>query len=190
MTQQRSTFVQEPSEARSRHAWIARFLAGAVGIVLLVAGVLKAVDLELFIRQIGDYGIIYERVILVVSAWGMIVLECGLGAGLLVLYRPRVTLPLAALLFLVFAGATGWAWLTGNLTSSEKACGRNWGFRPGSPGETRWPIFHLDFQRSLRFGQPGSGLTGRFLAKVPVGGISATTVTGLIKLVLKRMPNS
>lgn len=105
--------MQEPSKASSRHAWTARFLAGAVGIVLLVAGVLKAVDLELFIRQIGDYGIIYERVILVVSAWGMIVLECGLGVGLLVLYRPRVTLPLAALLFLVFAGATGWAWLTG-----------------------------------------------------------------------------
>jgi hypothetical protein len=113
MAQKGSAFVQESSKIGVWHSWTVRLLAGAVGIVLLIACVLKALDMELFVRQMRDYGIIYERIILVVSAWGLIVFECGLGAGLLVLYRPRVTLPLAALLFLVFAGATGWAWLTG-----------------------------------------------------------------------------
>ena len=93
--------------------WTPRLLSGAVGIVLLIAGVLKAVDMEMFVRAMRDYGIIYERVVLVVSAWGLIVAECGLGVGLLVSYRPRIILPLTALLFLIFGGATSWAWLTG-----------------------------------------------------------------------------
>jgi hypothetical protein len=93
--------------------WTPRLLSGAVGIVLLIAGVLKAVDMEMFVRQMKDYGILYDRVILVVSAWGLIVTECGLGVGLLVFYRPRIILPLTALLFLIFGGATSWAWWTG-----------------------------------------------------------------------------
>jgi hypothetical protein len=93
--------------------WTPRLLSSAVGIVLLIAGVLKAVDMEMFVRQMRDYGIIYERVVLVVSAWGLIVAECGLGVGLLVSYRPRIILPLTALLFLIFGGATSWAWWTG-----------------------------------------------------------------------------
>jgi hypothetical protein len=112
MTKEQNTFADQSSEAPGRRFWIPRFLAIAVGLILLVAGLVKAVDMELFIRQIGDYGIITERVVLVVSAWGLIVLECGLGVALLVLYRPRVLLPLTALLFLIFAGVTSWAWLT------------------------------------------------------------------------------
>jgi hypothetical protein len=112
MTQDKNSVVHEPFKASAWRSWTPRLLSGAVGLILLAAAFLKAMDMELFIRQMRDYGIIYERVILVVSAWGMIVVECGLGVGLLVLYRPRVTLPMAALLFLVFAGATGWAWLT------------------------------------------------------------------------------
>lgn len=112
MTQEENTFVNESSRIPAWHWWIPRFLAIAVGLILLAAGLVKAVDMELFIRQIRDYGIITEPVVLVVSAWGLIVLECGMGVALLVLYRPRVLLPLTALLFLIFAGVTSWAWLT------------------------------------------------------------------------------
>ncbi len=93
--------------------WIPRILAAGVGLILLVAGLIKALDMELFIRQIKDYGIITERILLIPSAWGLIVLECGLGAGLLVLYRPRWVFSLTAMLWLIFVAATGWAWLTG-----------------------------------------------------------------------------
>ena len=112
MTLAKITFVNESSGIPAWHWWIPRLLAIAVGLILLVAGLVKAVDMELFIRQIRDYGIITERVVLVASAWGLIVLECGLGVALLVLYRPKALLPLTALLFLIFTGVTSWAWLT------------------------------------------------------------------------------
>jgi len=92
---------------------VGRLLAGVLGLVLLAAGVLKTPDMERFIRQIGDYGIISNRVVLGLSAWGLIALECALGVGLVVFYRPRLTLSLTGLLLLVFLGATGWAWATG-----------------------------------------------------------------------------
>jgi hypothetical protein len=106
-------------------------LSGAVGLILLAAALLKAMDMELFVRQMRDYGIINERVILVVSAWGLIVAECGLGLGLLVLYRPRIALPLAASLFLIFAGATSWAWLTG----ATENCGCYGAWLEFTPGQ-------------------------------------------------------
>jgi hypothetical protein len=109
---------------------MARFLAIGVGFILLAAGLVKAVDMELFIRQIGDYGIITERAALIVSAWGLVVLECGMGVGLLVLYRPRVLLPLTALLFLIFAGVTSWAWLT----EATQECGCYGAWLRHSPG--------------------------------------------------------
>jgi hypothetical protein len=113
MAQEEKTFVNESSRTPAWHWWIPRFLAVGVGLVLLIAGLLKGVDINLFMRQIRDYGIISGRPALVVSAWGLIVLECGLGAALILLYRPRIVMPLTALLFLVFAGVTGWAWITG-----------------------------------------------------------------------------
>ncbi|MES0363730.1 MAG: MauE/DoxX family redox-associated membrane protein [Desulfobacteria bacterium] len=93
--------------------WTPRLLSGALGLVLLAAGLVKAMDMELFIRQIMDYGIVSERLLLILSAWGLIALECALGVALLVFYRPRPMLSLTAALLLIFAGATGWAWLTG-----------------------------------------------------------------------------
>jgi F0F1-type ATP synthase assembly protein I len=113
MTRDKNSVAKESFKASAWRSWTPRLLSGAVGLILLAAALLKAMDMELFVRQMRDYGILYDRVILVASAWGLIVVECGLGAGLLVCYRPRVTLPMTALLFLVFAGAKGWAWLTG-----------------------------------------------------------------------------
>ncbi|MFH1951198.1 MAG: MauE/DoxX family redox-associated membrane protein [Pseudomonadota bacterium] len=93
--------------------WVPRLLAGAVGLILLTAGLLKATDMELFIGQIRDYGIISQHIVLTLSAWGLIAMECALGVGLLVFYRPRLILSLTAMLLLVFVGANSWAWLTG-----------------------------------------------------------------------------
>jgi hypothetical protein len=65
------------------HLWV-RLPAGAVGLILLIAGLLKATDMELFIGQIRDYGIISQRIVLTLSTSGLIALECALGVGLLV----------------------------------------------------------------------------------------------------------
>jgi len=93
--------------------WMYRLSAVAVGLILLIAGLLKATDMELFIGQIRDYGIISQRIVLILSAWGLIALECALGVGLLVFYRPRLILSLTAMLLLILVGATTWAWWTG-----------------------------------------------------------------------------
>ncbi len=131
MTQENITFVHKSSKVPAWYSRAARFLAGVVGIVLFVAGILKALNMELFIRQMKDYGIISERVVLVISAWGLIILQCGLGVGLLVLYRPRILLPLTALLFVIFTGATGWAWLTG----ATENCGCYGAWLKHTPGQ-------------------------------------------------------
>jgi hypothetical protein len=111
--QEKKTLVNESSRIALWRWWVPRFLAIGVGLVLLAAGVLKGLDIQLFIRQIRDYGIISGRPLLIVSAWGLIVLECGLGIALIFFYRPRIVMPLSAILFLSFAGVTGWAWATG-----------------------------------------------------------------------------
>jgi len=123
--------MNESSKIRTWRWWIPRFLAVAVGLVLFVAGVLKAVDPELFVRQIRAYGIIQGRLLLVVSAWGLIVLECGLGAALILVYRPKIVMPLTALLFLMFTGVTGWAWLTG----ATQDCGCYGAWIQHTPGQ-------------------------------------------------------
>ena len=105
--------MNESSGIAAWHRWLPRLLAIGVGLVLLVAGVLKGLDIQLFIRQIRDYGIISGRPVLIASAWGLIVGECGLGVALIFFYRPKIVMPLTAILFLIFAGVTGWAWATG-----------------------------------------------------------------------------
>ena len=111
--------------------WVYRLLAGAVGLILLTAGLLKATDIKLFIEQIGDYGIISQGIVLTLSAWGLIALECVLGVGLLIFYRPRLILSLTALLLLIFLGAITWAWLTG--VTEDCGCFSAWLRR--TPGE-------------------------------------------------------
>ena len=124
MAQEESTLVKESSGVTAWHWWIPRFLAVGVGLVLLIAGVLKGLDIQLFIRQIRDYGIISGRPVLIASAWGLIVLECGLGAALILLYRPKIVMPLTAILFLIFTVVTGWAWVTG--ATENCGCYGNW----------------------------------------------------------------
>jgi len=106
----------------SNQGWrsnVPRLIAGAVGIVLLSAAFIKMMDMDLFVRQMRDYGIISNYLLLGISARGLIALECTLGAGLLVFYRPKLTLLLTSTLLLIFVGATSWAWLT----DATKDCG-------------------------------------------------------------------
>lgn len=113
MNEDTIALIAPEHESKDWRWWVPRILAGAVGAILLGAGVLKATDLEMFIKQIKDYDIITNRIALALTAWGLIVVECVLGVALLIFYRPRVTLLAAGVLFLVFMGAIGWAWATG-----------------------------------------------------------------------------
>lgn len=106
------------------HPWIARFLAGAVGIVFLTASLMKATDMAVFVRQVKAYGIITQPVFVVLSAWALIALQCALGVGLLVFYRPRLMLSLAAMLWLILLGGTSWAWITG--ATQDCGCYGSW----------------------------------------------------------------
>jgi len=112
-------FQQKNSTHRGWRSNVPRLIAGAVGIVLLSAAFIKMMDMDLFIRQMRDYGIISNYLLLSISARGLIALECTLGAGLLVFYRPKLTLLLTSALMLIFVGASGWAWLT----DATKDCG-------------------------------------------------------------------
>ena len=80
--------------------------AGFLGLIFLLAAVSKAMDMELFIRQIREYGIVSQYPLLVVTAWGVIILECTLGVALILGYHPRLTLPFTVLLLSGFLGLT------------------------------------------------------------------------------------
>ena len=104
---------QIPSNAGTRYTWVFRLLAGAIGLLLLSAGLMKAMDMDLFIGQIRAYGIISDPMFIIIIAWGLITVQWVLGAGLILFYRPECVLPCTALLWLFLLAVTGWAWLTG-----------------------------------------------------------------------------
>ncbi len=110
---------------------VPHLIAGVVGIVLLSAAFIKMTDMDLFIRQLKDYGIISNYLLLSINARALIALECTLGIGLLLFYRPKLTLLLTSALFLTFVGATGWAWLT----DATKDCGCFGAWVKRTPGE-------------------------------------------------------
>ena len=124
-------YQQKNSIYRGRRSQVPRLIAGAVGVILLSAAFMKMMDMELFIRQMRDYGIISDYLFLSISARGLIALECALGAGLLVFYRPELTLFLTSALLLILVGVSGWAWLTD--VTKDCGCFGSWVKR--SPGE-------------------------------------------------------
>lgn len=101
-----------------------RVFAAAAGIILLIAAILKAYDIELFMRQIRDYQIISGHLMLLMSAWCLITTEFVLGAALIVYYRPKISIPLSIALFCVFIGVTLWAWCTG--VTEDCGCFGSW----------------------------------------------------------------
>jgi hypothetical protein len=111
-------------EFNFRRIFSRRLFAGLIGIILLTAAILKAYDIELFMRQIRDYQIITSHVMLIISAWGLIITEFVLGASLLVYFRPKITVPFSIALFCMFIGATLWAWITG--VTEDCGCFGSW----------------------------------------------------------------
>ena len=101
-----------------------RILTAALGIILITAALSKAVDMELSLRQIKDYGIITQRPALVMGTWILIAGEFALGFALLIFYRITIVLNLTSLIFLLFLGFTTWAWHAG--TAEECGCFGAW----------------------------------------------------------------
>ncbi len=99
-------------------------LSGLVGVILLISGFQKAFEVDLFIRQMRDYEILTNPLLIIFAAWGLIIFECCLGAALLVNFHPKIAVPAGALLFLLFIGATGYAWVTG--VTDDCGCFGSW----------------------------------------------------------------
>jgi uncharacterized membrane protein YphA (DoxX/SURF4 family) len=100
----------------TRGVWAAR-LAGRIagrllGALILAAGLLKAAAPAEFAQQIAGYGIVTNPVVTALIGYAIVIVECGLGAALLVNLRPRVTLVVAAVLLTAFLVLVGWAWST------------------------------------------------------------------------------
>lgn len=111
--------------------WLPVILTTLVGLVLLISSLPKSFEMELFIRQVGDYDIISHPVLTTLGAWCVVITEYTLGTALIINYRPRIAIPPATLLILIFIGATGWAWYTG--ATDDCSCFGSWVER--TPGE-------------------------------------------------------
>ncbi len=82
----------------------ARVLAGVVGLVFLVAALMKALDPRSFQEQIAAYGIFPS--LAPIAAWAFIIVEVALAVGLIVNLYPRVVPLLVMALLLLFIGVT------------------------------------------------------------------------------------
>ena len=102
-----------PTRSKRFLSLIPIILSSIVGLVLIVSGLQKGFAVDLFIRQIRDYEIITNPLLIIFCAWGLIAFECCLGTSLIINFRPRIAVPFGILIFLVFIGATGYAWATG-----------------------------------------------------------------------------
>lgn len=90
-----------------------------LGVVLILSGGIKALDLNLFVHQIQSYGLITQPVITALAAWAITTVECLLGTALLVNYRPRQALNLTLLLLTAFTLLT----LSAAIRGSVEDCG-------------------------------------------------------------------
>ena len=102
----------------------ARIIEIIIGAILLLAGLLKAYQPLDFIQQIGDYKIITAPFLIKVTAWTMIIIECGLGMALIAGFRRRIALPATVVLFVGFLTLVGWAWYTG--ATEDCGCFGSW----------------------------------------------------------------
>lgn len=105
-------------------SWVPVILSAFVGLVLLVSGFQKAFEIDLFLRQIRDYEIITNPLLIIFSGWGLIIFECCLGTSLLINYKPKIAIPAGSAIFLMFVAATGYAWATG--VTDDCGCFGSW----------------------------------------------------------------
>jgi uncharacterized membrane protein YphA (DoxX/SURF4 family) len=97
--------------------WSGHLSRIALGLVLLVAGLVKAADLPLFAEQIAGYQILPALAPFLARAF--VVIELTLAAALLSGWRPRLSLAATAALMLFFIGVVSYAWMQGY----EGSCG-------------------------------------------------------------------
>ena len=102
----------------------------ALGLVLLVAGLLKGADPVEFIRQIATYGIVSGKAAAVL-AYLLIPAEVALGVALIVGFRARLSAAAGSLLMLGFMAATAYAWSRGR----GEGCGCFGSLVSRTPGE-------------------------------------------------------
>lgn len=110
-----------------RESWrylTSRTIEVVIGLVFLVAGGLKAWEPLDFMRQIGDYEILTAPLLIRIVAWIMIIAEIALGTALIVGYRRRWSVPIAALLLSGFLVTLGWAWYIGS--TEDCGCFGSW----------------------------------------------------------------
>ncbi|MGQ9895994.1 MAG: MauE/DoxX family redox-associated membrane protein [Acidobacteriota bacterium] len=88
-------------------------LAVLLGLVWLVAGVIKALEPFEFVRQVAGFQLIPGKAAQTTIAWALLVTECTLGAALILGYRLRWALVAAGCLTLIFMGALGWVIVAG-----------------------------------------------------------------------------
>jgi hypothetical protein len=86
-----------------------------LGAVLILSGGIKALDLNLFVRQIQSYGLITQPVMTALVAWTITTVECLLGTALIINYRPRQALNLTLLLLVAFTLLTLYAAIGGSV---------------------------------------------------------------------------
>ncbi len=101
-----------------------------LGIVLLIAGLLKGADPLEFVRQIGTYGIVPGRSAGLI-AYLLVAVEVGLGVALIVGFRTRLMALAGSLLMAVFMGVTAYAWSQGR----TEECGCFGSLASRTPGE-------------------------------------------------------
>ena len=98
-----------------RWLWVSRAAMIVLGAVLILSGGVKALDLNLFVRQIQSYGLITQPLVTALLAWAITALECFLGTALLINYRPRPVLNLTLLLLAGFTLLTLYAGIRGSV---------------------------------------------------------------------------
>ena len=93
-----------------------RIIVVSLGGILLVAAVVKGIDLQQFALQIRQYGILPDNAGLIHGvAWFMVVVEAVIGAALLVNWRPKLMLAAFVALMLLFIVALVWAIVQGGV---------------------------------------------------------------------------
>jgi len=113
-----------PTISNRIKSWVPIILSSFVGLVFLASGLQKAFEIDLFIHQMRDYEIITHPLLIIFSAWGLVAFECCLGTALIINFHPKIAIPAGGLLFLIFIGATGYAWVTG--VTDDCGCFGSW----------------------------------------------------------------
>src|SRR2546422_1662587 len=117
--EQTSGEVVAPAGGLARlRPWAGHLGRLALGVILLAAGLLKALDPAEFARQIAGFGLV-GPVFATAGAPILIAFEIGLGTALLAAFRPRTALVVAALLLVGFIGVEAYGMAHG----TTETCG-------------------------------------------------------------------